>query len=125
MSYIVTIITAIISAAVSIFISGKNAKHEIEKLKIQNDQNMEKLQSEHNNEIERMKLQHQQDMERLEQEQKNELERLREEAGIKAAANLADKVTSSLTDMMIDSPALKNEVNKRVSKNFASYKSRR
>lgn len=123
--YIISILTALISMFVSIYVCNRNCKNEINKLKLQNKQDIQKIEKQHKNELETMKLQHQQEMEKLSQMQTHEIEKQREEVTLKAVTNMAESITESVTSSILDTPAVKNEINKQANNAFVRKKNRR
>ena len=123
--YIISIVTALISMIVSIYVCNRNCKNEINKLKLQNEKKKKKIQKQHENELETMKRQHQQEMEKLEQMQTHEIEKQREEVTLKAVTNIAENFTESVTSSFLDTPAVKNEINKQANNAFVRKKNRR
>ncbi|MGN0622969.1 MAG: hypothetical protein ACI4JA_03345 [Oscillospiraceae bacterium] len=125
MPYVISVLTALISMIVSIYVCNRNCKNEIKKLKLQNEQDIQKIQKQHENDLETMTLQHQQEMEKLEQIQTHVMEKQREEAALKAVTGITETFTENLTNSILDAPAVKNEINKQANNAFVRKKNRR
>lgn len=123
--YIVSVITGVISAAVSIYVCKKNNKIEIDKIELQNKAEFERIQQEHQNELEKIELLFRQEMAKNEQAKKNEMEKKREEIGLNAISSIAENVTGALTNSVLNAPTVKNEINKQASRSFIKKKGKR
>ena len=121
MPYIISVLTALISMFVSIYVCNRNCKNEINKIKVQYDKDIEKLQKQHENDLETIKLQHQLEMEKILQMQAHEIDKQREETALKTVSG----ITETLTTSVLNAPAVRDEINKQVNNSFLKKKKRR
>lgn len=101
--YIVSIVCALISFLASVVVCRNNNKTAIKNLEDQINFEREKLQQDFNNRI----------------------ELLEKEYALKCGLNVIDNLTGKLTDAVVNSPAVKNEINKTASRTFTRKKGKR
>ena len=98
--YIVSIITALLSFFGAILVNRKNNKAEIEKLK----------------------LEHQQTLERNKQEQDAKIAYLEKEIGMKMGAQIVEDFTKKTTEAIFSAPAVSHAINESAKKSFLNNK---
>ena len=94
--YIVSVATALLSFIGSVLINRKNNKAEIEK----------------------MKLEHQQIMERNKQEQDAKIAYLEKEYGMKMGTQIVEDFTQKTTEAIYSAPAVKQAINAQAKQSF-------
>lgn len=100
--YIVSIITALISFIGSLCVSKKNNKSELEK----------------------MKLEHEQTMERNKQEQDARIAQLEREYALKMGTQIVADITDKTLDAVYSSNSVKDAINKQAMKSFSGRQSK-
>lgn len=101
--YIVSVITALLSFFGALLVNRKNSKAEIEK----------------------MKLEHKQIMERNKQEQDARIAQLEKEYELKMGAQMITSLTDKAAEAVCSSTAVKNEINKKANQAFVRKKGKR
>ena len=101
--YIVSVITALLSFFGALLVNRKNSKAEIEK----------------------MKLEHKQIMERNKQEQDARIAQLEKEYELKMGTQMVASFTDKTVEAVYSSPAVKNEINKKANQAFVRKKGKR
>lgn len=101
--YIVSIICAVLSLAGSVLICKKNNKAELEKLKMEQEFELQKSRKELDDKI----------------------ELLNREYALKAGTNLVESITSQTTNAILNSNAVTNEINKKATMAFAKRKGKK
>lgn len=94
--YIVSVATALLSFIGSVLINRKNNKAEIEK----------------------MKLEHQQTLERNKQEQDARIAYLEKEIGMKMGAQIVEDFTKKTTEAIFSAPAVSHAINESAKQSF-------
>ena len=100
--YIVSVLTALLSFFGALLVSKKNNKAEINK----------------------MKLEHEQKMERAKQEQDARIAQLEKEYALKTEMQMVTEITGKTYDAVVNSKPVQDEINKQVYKKFATQKGR-
>ena len=101
--YIVSVITALLSFFGSLWVNRRNNKADIEK----------------------MKIEHEQIMERNKQEQDAKIAQLEKEYALKMGTQMITNFTDKTIDAMYSSNAVKEELNKQALKSIAAKKTKR
>ena len=109
--YAVSIITAMISAFVSIMVCKKQTENEIEKVKAQNKADIEKLEKQYNLDIQKEREKFQLEKEKMELEHKYELEKM----NTKSDNDFSSVLTSKLFGMVMDNKEIQDKINEAVS----------